>query len=156
MKFHSPMILVSDINKSKMFYIDLLNEEVEQDLGSYIVFKGGFSMMSKSQWENLTKTSMIQNSSKEYSFELYFEEDDIDSFIQKLSKDKVEILTQLEEAPWGQRAIRILDLDNHVIEIAESMESVVRKFLEQGLEAEDVSSKTLMPIDFINKVKENL
>jgi len=156
MKFHSPMILVSDIDKSRKFYIDLLNEVVEQDLGSYIVFKGGFSMMNKSQWENLTKTSMIQNSSKEYSFELYFEEDDIDSFIQKLSKHKVEILTQLEEAPWGQRAIRILDLDNHVIEIAESMESVVRKYLGQGLESKDVSSKTLMPIDFINKVKENL
>ena len=55
--------------------------------------------------------------------EIYFEIPNLDE-IQKL-KNNTEIIYSIREHPWGQRAFRIYDPDHHIIEIAESMSSVV-------------------------------
>lgn len=153
MKFHSPMLIVSDITISKQFYMTVLGEAIEQDLGTYVVFSGGFSMMTENQWELLTQTKQLKNSSKAYQFELYFEEEAIESFETKIRSLNISVLTPLAEAPWGQRALRLLDPDGYAIEVAESMASVVKRLLNQGLNIESVSDKTMMPLEFIQKVK---
>lgn len=153
MKFHSPMLIVSNIETSKHFYMTVLGEEIEQDLHTYVVFKGGFSMMTESQWEMLTQTKMLKNSSSTYQFELYFETEAVDEFMTKICALNVSILTPLAEAPWGQKAVRLLDPDGYAIEVAESMTSVVKRLLKQGLHVQTVSEKTMMSLEFVQKVK---
>lgn len=152
MKFHSPMIIVSDISKSKEFYTEVLQQQVSQDLDNYLVFSGGFSMMSREQWTTLTGQKGQPKGTAAQMFELYFEEDDIEYFVQRLEQHGgVKVFTQLEEAPWAQKALRFLDPDQNVIEVAESMECVVKKLLVSGLSIEDTSKKSMMPVEFVQK-----
>ena len=51
------------------------------------------------------------------------------------------------EDDHGQRDIRIYDPDMHIVEIAESMESVIRRFLSQGMSVDEISKRTMYPVD---------
>ena len=44
MKFHSSVIFVNDIEKSKDFYVRLLNQEIEHDFGKNVILKNGLSL----------------------------------------------------------------------------------------------------------------
>jgi catechol 2,3-dioxygenase-like lactoylglutathione lyase family enzyme len=152
MKFHSPMIIVADITRSKKFYTDVLSEEVTLDLGSYVVFGGGFSMMSREQWNTLTKDTATSGNSGANEFELYFEDDGIEDFVRQLEKHPdVEKFTPLEETPWHQRTIHFFDPDRHVVEVAESMKAVVKRLLSSGMPPGEVSEKSMMPMEFVQK-----
>ena len=56
------------------------------------------------------------------------------------------------EHEWGQRVIRIYDLDGHVIEIGESLEYVARRFLEEGMGLEETARKTQLPLSQIEEM----
>ena len=51
-----------------------------------------------------------------------------------------------------QRDIRIYDPDMHIVEIAESMESVIKRFLSQGMPVDEISKRTMYPIDFLKSL----
>lgn len=53
------------------------------------------------------------------------------------------------EHSWGQRAFRVYDPDDHIIEFAESMENVVLKLYNQDLSVEEIVKKSMMPMEFI-------
>ncbi len=44
MKFHSSVIFVNDIEKSKDFYIRLLSQDIEHDFGKNVILKCGFTI----------------------------------------------------------------------------------------------------------------
>jgi catechol 2,3-dioxygenase-like lactoylglutathione lyase family enzyme len=149
MKFHSPMIIVSDIEKSKQFYVEVLGETVSLDLGSYVVM-GGFSMMTRGTWDEDTNDCAVTDETAGHSFELYFEESLLDDFVAGLRENaEIKEFTPLTEAPWGQRTIRFLDPDGYVIEVAEPMEKVILRFLASGMTIQEVSQKSMMPIEFV-------
>jgi lactoylglutathione lyase len=150
MKFHSPMIVVADMDRSKRFYVEVMREEIEQDLGAYVVLKGGFSLMTQEQWRILTGDDIAPDKEAGHRFELYFEEDDLEVFVGELSRiPEIRSFTELAETAWGQRALRFFDPDGHVIEVAESMEAVVKRMLATGETAEKVSQKSMMPLSFV-------
>lgn len=83
---------------------------------------------------------------------MYFEEEDLDSFLQKLKgMDSIEYVHKLKEQPWGQRVIRFYDPDMHIVEVGEPMESVVKRLLNEGLSVEETSKRTLMPEEFVRQ-----
>ena len=154
MKFHSPMIIVVDIEKSKHFYENVLHETISLDLGAYAVM-GGFSMMSRETWSEQTNDNLVPEKGSAHCFELYFEESKLDDFIAEVQKNPdVSEFQPLTEAPWGQRTIRFLDPDGHVIEVSEPMEEVVLRLLGSGMTEQEASEKTMMPIDFVKKCVE--
>ena len=57
--------------------------------------------------------------SKSNSFELYFEEQDIESFARKLERlyPSIEYINRLMTHSWWQRVIRFYDLDGNLIEV---------------------------------------
>jgi Lactoylglutathione lyase and related lyases len=149
MKFQGNMIIVSDIEKSKQFYTDVLKETITMDLGGYVVM-GGFSMMARKNWIELTKDDQIPGKSTGHHFELYFEESRLDEFVADLKGRKnIKELHPLVEAPWGQRTIRFLDPDCYVIEVSEPMEDVVLRLLASGMSVQETSEKSMMPVEFI-------
>jgi hypothetical protein len=81
--------------------------------------------------------------------EIYFECDDLDALYSRVSKDETKVIHSVRQHPWGQRAFRMYDPDNHIIEFAESMESVVKRLNLEGLSLEEISKKSMMPMDFI-------
>jgi len=159
MKFECALIVVRDMERSKNFYENLLDQEVKMDLGANVAYEG-FALMDFERWiDFLEKGENDFNFSKNNVSELYFEIDDYDTFIEKLNNYndfKIEIVHKTKEFPWGQRVIRFYDPDNHMIEVGESMEVVIRKFFSDGMSVEDIAEKTGYPVEYLLDLKNNL
>jgi catechol 2,3-dioxygenase-like lactoylglutathione lyase family enzyme len=152
MRFICPLIVVNNMETSRDFYENVLNQKVQFDFGENVSFEGGFAIHLKSHFSdlvNINENGIIQKSN---NGELYFEEEDFDNFLEKLKNiDSVEYVHGLKEQPWGQRAIRFYDPDKHIIEVGEPMESVVKRFLRLGLSVEETTKRTLMPEEFVRQ-----
>lgn len=83
---------------------------------------------------------------------MYFELEDIDHWNAKLrSIDFIEFIHDAKEYPWGQRTMRFYDFDKHIVEIGESMVSVVKRFLKQGLSVNGTAKCSMYPVEFVQQ-----
>lgn len=150
MKYICPLLVVEDIERSRNFYCQVLRRQVIADFGANITFDGPFSLQTKDSW-----MGFINKQPKDIAFggndsELYFEEKDLNSFINHLqSFSDIEYLHQVVEHPWGQRVIRFYDPDRHIIEVGEDMAVVCRRFLKQGMSIDQVVERTMYPRSFV-------
>lgn len=150
MIFSNPLIVVSDMEKSKLFYSTVLGLDVILDFGANVTLTGGIALQTKDSW-----CSFIHKPKNEVFFgannsELYFEEDDFDNFILRLSQTPcISYVHPVTEHSWGQRVVRFYDPDNHIIEVGENMNKVVKKFLNKGMSAENVAVRMDVPVDYI-------
>ena len=81
---------------------------------------------------------------------MYFEENDFDDFILRLKQiPNIPYVHPVIEHSWGQRVVRFYDPDKHIIEVAEDLTKVVRKFLNKGISAETVATRMDVPVDYV-------
>lgn len=150
MKFLNPLIVVSNMEKSKDFYYKVLGLEVTVDFGANVVLTGGLAFQTKESW-----LTFIHKKDSEIFFggnvsEMYFEEDDFDVFIEKLSKiEDINYLHTVKEHSWGQRVVRFYDLDNHIIEVGENIIMVVKRFISNGLSIEETAIRMDVSLDYV-------
>ncbi len=150
MHFHSPVIFVSDIKRSKTFYCEILGQKTEHDFGKNLIFKSGLTIWEVSPDHLIgkkLKTKSISN-----RFELYFETDQIEETFIKLKKENVSFLHELHEEPWGQRTIRFFDPDHHLIEVGEPLEIFVWNMHDSGLTNKQITEKSGIPLNTVNKI----
>ncbi len=152
MRLKNILFVVNDIEKSKDFYRELFGLEVIADFGENVVLTEGLALQERKLWETFIEKDTVLGGN---DAELYFEDNDIDRFLQKLENSSFPIayLNKCKEHDWGQRVIRIYDPDKHVIEIGESMEYVARRFLNMGMTVEQVAKKTQLSLSQIEVVK---
>ena len=81
MKFANPLIVVSDMEKSKLFYSEVLGLDVDLDLGENVTLTGGIVLQTKDSWPSLIHKSKNEIFFGANNSELYFEENDFDDFI---------------------------------------------------------------------------
>ena len=115
MKFHSTVIFVKDIEKSKDFYIRFLDFSIEHDFGKNVILNHGLTLWEIQPDHKITKklkTNAVSN-----RFELYFETGDLEKLYSILEKSGIVFLHVVHEEPWGQRTFRFFDPDKHLIEI---------------------------------------
>lgn len=152
MKFICPLIVVNNIEISRNFYEKILNQKVQFDFGENVSFEGGFAIHLKSHFSDLISVNERNIIQKSNNCELYFEEEDLDDFLQKLKGiESIEYVHGIKEQPWGQRVLRFYDPDMHIIEVGEPMESVVKRFLSKGVSVEETVKRTLMPEEFVRQ-----
>ncbi|NLE03518.1 MAG: glyoxalase [Crenarchaeota archaeon] len=152
-KYQAAVFFVSDVKRSRRFYVEILSQKVISDFGANVSFEGGLSIWEKNYALNTIfkeKANLINVGSN--NSEIYFEVSDLERLFQRIEKDKTSIIHPIIEHPWGQRAFRIYDPDNHIIEVAEPMQEVVKRCCNQGLSLEEINKKTMMPIEFIKMV----
>jgi len=149
LKYVCTLIVVKDIEKSKKFYHDLLDQEVIADLGANVTLTGGFALQTAESWSGFIhkKAADIQYGSN--NAELYFEEDDMEGFMAKLGSFDVSYVHPLKEHSWGQRVVRFYDLDGHIIEVGENMAVVVRRFLNSGMTKEQAAARMDVPLAYV-------
>ena len=151
--FQSVVLLVSDVEKSKYFYSVILGQKIVLDFGRNVVFKGGLAI-----WERDFALDLIFHGKRRDTSvgtngtELYFESRDLNNLYKRLLDEDIEIIHSIREQPWGQRVFRIFDSDHHILEFAESMESVVLRFDKKGFSLDEIADKSEMPLDFIKGV----
>jgi len=117
MKFICALITVEDIERSKAFYQDVLNQKIKFDFGENVFFEGDFAIHLKSHFQNLIEGKEIKSYSN--AFELYFETDFLDDIEKKLLENSVEFIHKIREQPWKQKVLRFYDPDGNIIEIGE-------------------------------------
>jgi len=147
MIFHSSVIFVADIGKSKDFYTSIMGQIVEHDFGNNILFQGGLSI-----WKVGTQHIINQNlktNTDSNQFELYFETRRIDEIASLLKKENVKFLHDMKEEPWGQRTIRFFDPDNHLIEVGEPLDVFVKNMYQKGLSVEQIAEKSGIPVETV-------
>ena len=155
MKFQNPLLVVTDIEASKKFYKEVLGLEVILDFGANVTLTGGVCLQTKETW-----MAFIDAKENEIVFggnnaEIYFEEDDFDSFAEKLKDMKnIDYVHSVIEHRWGQRVVRFYDPDRHIIEVGENIKAVTRRFLDSGMTEEEVAVRMDVPMEFVKSCKE--
>lgn len=154
MKFKMPLIVVRDMERSRKFYEELLDLKVVLDFGANITFSGDFCLQTKDSWRGFIGDSEDTIMFRSNNFELYFEEKNLEKFVQKLKDYDVELIHDVKEYPWGQRVVRFYDPDKHIIEVGESMTTVIRRFYNQGMSVEEIVERSQHPEDFVKAALE--
>ena len=118
MRLKNILLVVEDVEKSIAFYKELFGLCVLKDFGGNVILTEGLVLQERKIWENLIEKETVYGGN---ASELYFVENDLEGFQEKLNQSSFEIqyVHPLKTHPWGQRAIRIYDPDGHMIEIGE-------------------------------------
>ena len=116
MRLRNILIVVEDIEKSKKFYHDLFGLDNEGN----VILTEGLVLQEKTIWKNFLERDII---SENNSCELYFEEKNIEAFVEKLDKlyPDIKFVNRLMTHSWGQKIVRFYDLDGNLIEVGTPM-----------------------------------
>ena len=111
MKLRNVLIVVKDIEKSKKFYHDLFGLDTILDNDGNAIL-----LQDEKIWKSFLKKEVIPENN---ACELYFEESDIEAFVEKLEKlyPDIKYVNQLMTYSWGQKVVRFYDLDGNLIEV---------------------------------------
>lgn len=144
MKFRGPMLVVKDIERAKKFYTEVIGVRVIADLGENVTLTGGLALQTESSWTTFTNCTSDFFTYHGNDAEMYFEEEDFDGFIEKISTLEVDRVGEDLEMPWGQKVVRLYDPDKHIIEVGEDMKVMMKRLHATGLSIEQLSEKTFM------------
>ena len=116
MKLKNVLIVVKDIEKSIAFYRDLFGLQVVMDNDGNVIMTEGLVLQDAKIWREFIKKDILP---KNNATELYFEEKNIESFVEKLENSdyRIEYVNRLMTHSWGQKVIRFYDLDGNLIEV---------------------------------------
>jgi catechol 2,3-dioxygenase-like lactoylglutathione lyase family enzyme len=147
MKYISTLIAVSDMKKSKQFYHDVLGMKVVADFGANVTLDGGLVMQTMDTWKSFIRTDIVLLPNN--AGELYFEEEDLDAFLENLKQFDICYVHPLFEHRWGQRVVRFYDPDRHIIEVGEKIDAVILRFVEQGLSPVETAVRMDIPVNYV-------
>ena len=116
MKLKNILIVVKDIERSRQFYHDLFGLELILDNDGNMILSEGLVLQDEKIWKNFLGRDIIPENN---SCELYFEEADLEGFVERLEKlyPKVQYVNRLMTHSWGQRVVRFYDPDGNLIEV---------------------------------------
>lgn len=120
MKLKNVLIVVKDIEKSKKFYHDLFGLDVILDHEGNVILTEGLVLQEEDIWKKFLEKDIIPRNN---SCELYFEEQDIEGFVERLEKlyPSIQYVNRLVTHSWGQNVVRFYDLDGNLIEVGTPM-----------------------------------
>jgi catechol 2,3-dioxygenase-like lactoylglutathione lyase family enzyme len=147
MKFHSTVIFVKEISRSKDFYMRFLEFSIEHDFGKNVILSNGLTIWEIQDSHIISKELETKDDSNR--FELYFESEELEKIVILLEKNGTIFLHKIHEEPWGQKTIRFFDPDNHLIEIGEPLEVFVNNMSREGLSVKEINEKSGIPIDTV-------
>ena len=116
MRLKNVLIVVKDIEKSRKFYHDLFGIDLVLDNAGNMILTEGLVLQDEKIWKSFLGRDILPQNN---ACELYFEEQDIEAFVEKLERlyPSIEYVNHLMTHSWGQRIIRFYDLDGNLIEV---------------------------------------
>ena len=149
MKYQGCLLAVKDISASKNFYETVLHQNAVMDIGEHVAFEGFSLQQGYAEIVGMASDSVKAPS---HNFQVYFEVEDLDSVYAELKRiSSLQWVHGIREYPWGQRDIRVYDPDKHIVEIAEDMTTVIKRFFAQGMSAEEVAKRTMYPLEAVKQ-----
>lgn len=145
------VLLVSDMERSKSFYMDFLGQEIAMDVGLNVGFTSGLAL-----WQRDYALTVIHGDGVEpwkgNDVEVYFETEQVDEAWKMIRDQEIAIVHELREQPWCQRVFRVYDPDRFIVEVAEPMDAVVRRLQQAGHSEEEIVQKTTMPAEIVRAI----
>ncbi len=118
MRLRNVLVTVSDVNRAKHFYKELLGLETILDNGCNVMLTEGLVLQEKTLWEQTIGHDIFPYNNASV---LYFEERDIEAFVTKLSQSQysgeIQYLCPLTEIAPGRKVLRFYDPDGNLIEV---------------------------------------
>jgi len=116
MNYKGTLIVVKDCRKALKFYSDLFGFELLRDNDGNMELSGSLYLQEEKYWEQFIEKSVHPKSN---GSELYFEESDLEGFVEKLQRlyPETEYVNTLMTHSWGQRVVRFYDPDGNLIEV---------------------------------------
>lgn len=102
------------------FYHDLFGLERILDNDGNMILTEGLVLQDEKIWKGFLGKEIIPENN---SCELYFEEHNLESFVQKLESlyPETKYVNRIMTHSWGQKAIRFYDPDGNLIEVGTPM-----------------------------------
>ena len=121
MKLRNILIVVKNIEKSRHFYHDLFGLELILDNDGNMILTEGLVLQDEKIWREFLGRDVIPENN---SCELYFEESDLEGFVEKLERlyPEVRYVNRLMVHSWGQKVVRFYDPDGNLIEVGTPMQ----------------------------------
>ena len=120
MKLSGFLIVVKDIEKAKQYYKKLFGLKIIADNDGNVIMSDGLCLQEEKYWRKFIGKDTIPQSN---SCELYFEEENVDAFYEKLKTlyPETEFVNLPMTHSWGQKAVRFYDPDGNLIEVGTPM-----------------------------------
>lgn len=120
MKLKNVLIVVKDIERSKKFYHDVFGLDTVLDNDGNMILTEGLVLQEEKYWTEFLGREILPRNNHS---ELYFEENDIEAFAEKLESlyPETEYVNTLMTQSWGEKVIRFYDLDGNLIEVGTSV-----------------------------------
>jgi catechol 2,3-dioxygenase-like lactoylglutathione lyase family enzyme len=149
-KYHSSALLTTDVRRLVAFYVELLGQEIQFDVGACVILRCGLSLWQPS--DDLTiavKLGYAHHPAGNKNLELCFETESFDADAKRVRTSGAKLLHDVVEEPWGQQVLRFFDPDGNLVELGESIPTFVRRHYANGLSAQAVAERTGMPLDAV-------
>ena len=136
MKYKGTLVVVKDCHKALQFYREMFGFTLLQDNDGNMELSDGLYLQEVQYWEAFTGRSVCP---KNNCTELYFEEPDLEGFLQKLQRlyPEIEYVNPPMRHSWGQRVVRFYDPDGNLIEVGTPISAD-----QQGMEGKDTMLET--------------
>ena len=120
MTLKSFLLVVKDIGKSRRYYENLFGLKMLRDNDGNMIFENGLVLQEEKYWKSFLGKDIVY---RNHSCELYFEEEDVDAFYEKLKTlyPETEFVNLPMTHSWGQRVVRFYDPDGNLIEVGTPM-----------------------------------
>ncbi|MDO4975655.1 MAG: VOC family protein [Eubacteriales bacterium] len=120
MRLRNVLITVNDMERSIRFYKDLFGLDVILDQDGNVIMTEGLVLQDVKIWKEFLHEEVIPYNN---AVELYFEEKNIEKFVEKLEQyeEPIRYVNHLMEHSWGQKVVRFYDPDGNLIEVGTPM-----------------------------------
>lgn len=120
MKLKNVLIVVKDMEKARQFYHDLFGLDVVLNNHGNMILTEGLVLQDEEIWKQFLGRDITAQSN---ASELYFEERDLEAFIEKLERlyPEIQYVNRLMIHSWGQQVVRFFDPDGNLIEVGTPM-----------------------------------
>ena len=116
MKLKNILLVVSDLSVSKQFYNDLFGLQVLMEQEGNVIMTEGLDLQDAKIWNDYV---CEQHVLPHYSSLIYFEEYNMENFIEKLQnyQNEIRYVSSPLRIDGKIELVRIMDPDGHVIEV---------------------------------------
>ena len=101
MHYGGVLFVSSDLHKTEDFYWRVLGLRKISDFGSNITLKGGIFFQSVESWAQFLQKPQKDIRLQHHAAELFFEEDDMEAFLQVLNDNNVTLVHEMYTHDWG-------------------------------------------------------
>ncbi|MFC4653213.1 VOC family protein [Lactococcus nasutitermitis] len=144
-KFEGILLTVTNLERARKFYENVLEQVPIYDYdydGQMIAYESGITLAPEWAYADWLSGAEFSVKRRANISQLYFEVEDLEAMFKKIKADSaIDWLHEPIMSSYGAYTMRFYDYDGHIIEIAESVAFVAKRFLAQGLSITEIAER---------------